>query len=84
VATDDKSTATRVRVPVRTGSYQYVLVRPDGSSTTIPVGPEALEEGSVEVEVSAGDAVMEVALSSTSDPDLDPPRGELWPAGGGR
>lgn len=79
--TDFQQAATPVRVRVRTGSYQYVLVRPDGSSTTIRVDREALDAGSVEVGVSEGDRVIEVALSSTSDPDLDPPRGELWPAG---
>jgi hypothetical protein len=33
----------------------------------------------VEVVVAEGDRVLEVTLSSTSDPDLDPGRGQLWP-----
>lgn len=68
-----------VRVPVRSGPYQYVRVRADGSTATVHVGEEDFEAGTVEVCVAPGDRVMEVALSSTSDPDLDPARGQLWP-----
>lgn len=73
----------RVRVDVRTGPYQYVLVRPDGTSSTIRVEPAERATGTVETEVYDGDRVLEVALSSTSDPDLDPARGQLWPPEGG-
>ena len=69
----------KVTIPVRPGPYQYVLVTKDGSSTTVSVDPEALERGSVEVSPEEGDRIMEVALASTSDPDLEPAAGQLWP-----
>ena len=65
--------------PVRSGPYQYVRVRPDGTSVTIPVDDSARDAGVAAAEVDDGDTIVEVALSSTSDPDLDPPRGQLWP-----
>ena len=68
-----------VRFPVRTGPYQYVRVQSDGTTETIPVGDGDLETGTAEAHVGEGDAIVEVALSSTSDPDLDPPHGQLWP-----
>jgi hypothetical protein len=68
--------------PVRSGPYQYVRVRPDGTSETIPVDDATLEAGVGAAEVAAGDTIVEVALSSTSDPDLDPPHGQLWPLEG--
>jgi len=68
-----------VRLSVRSGPYQYVRVRPDGSSATIPVSHAALAAGSADVDVGPGDRIVEVALSSTSDPDLDAARGQLWP-----
>jgi hypothetical protein len=67
------------RIPVRKGPYQYVLVGADGTTETISVTDQQLDAGWVEVEVSEGQQITEVALSSTSDPDLDPARGELWP-----
>ncbi len=80
----DSKPLSRARVPVRTGPYQYVRVGPDGSTATIPVDRAALDAGTIEVDVVTGDRVMEIALSSTSDPDLDPPHGQLWPAEDGR
>jgi hypothetical protein len=71
-----------VRVPVRSGPYLYVRVRSDGDSETVAIGADDLEAGFVTVRVAPGDRVMEVALSSTSDPDLDPARGQLWPPEG--
>lgn len=69
-----------IEIEVRTGPYQYVLTRLDGSAVTLDVSPAEREEGMAAVDVSEGDTVMEVALASTSDPDLDPARGRLWPA----
>jgi hypothetical protein len=43
------------------------------------VSANALDEGTAEVLVEPGDRIVEIALSSTSDPDLDPARGQLWP-----
>ena len=70
---------TRISIPVREGRYQYVRVRPGGETSTIKVAPADLERGTVEVAVDEGDRLLEVTLSSTSDPDLDPGRGQLWP-----
>jgi citrate lyase subunit beta/citryl-CoA lyase len=69
----------RVRVPVRSGPYQYLLVGPDGESSTIPVDGWARDAGWAHVDVGPDDRVIEIALKSTSDPDTDPPRGQLWP-----
>ena len=77
---DDVDASKRVCVPVRLGPYQYVLVRLNGTTSTIVVPRVALDAGTIEVIVRPGDLVMEVALKSTSDPDLDPARGQLWPS----
>lgn len=82
MGTDDQNETTEARVPVRKGRYEYVLVREDGTSTTIPVGEAAYGEGTLAVAVRAGEKIVEIGLSSTSDPDLDPPRGQLWPEEG--
>jgi hypothetical protein len=66
-------------IPVRTGPFQYVLVRADGSTSTISIDESAIEAGRFDVSVAEDDRILEIALSSTSDPDLDPPRGQLWP-----
>ena len=79
MATRDDGSVASVRFPVRSGPYQYVRVGSDGTSTTIEVGDADLERGSAEASVADGESIVEVALSSTSDPDLDPPRGQLWP-----
>jgi hypothetical protein len=76
---DNIDTSKRVCVPVRIGPYQYVLVRSNGATSTIVVPRVALDAGTAEVIVRPGDLVIEVALKSTSDPDLDPARGQLWP-----
>jgi|1185.fasta_scaffold1061667_1 hypothetical protein len=73
------TSSLRVRVPVRTGPYQYVRVDPDGVSSTIPVDAAAYASGAAEISVRPGERIVEIALSSTSDPDLDPPLGQLWP-----
>jgi hypothetical protein len=66
-------------IPVRRGPFQYVVVGPDGSTTTVQIEEADLAAGSVRVEVGDGDRVLEIALASTSDPDLNPARGQLWP-----
>jgi hypothetical protein len=66
-------------IPVRIGPFQYVRVHRDGTTTTIVITEEQLDAGQATVEVEEGDALAEVALSSTSDPDLKPARGQLWP-----
>jgi hypothetical protein len=68
-----------VTIPVRPGPFQYVLVRSDGTRSTVDVEREGIERGSVFVEVGTGDRVLEIALASTSDPDLDRAKGQLWP-----
>lgn len=68
-----------ISVPVREGRYEYVLVRTDGESSTIPVTESDLEAGMLSIRVREGERVMEVGRSSTSDPDYDPPLGQLWP-----
>jgi hypothetical protein len=75
----DEGLETTVQFPVRSGPYQYVRVRSDGTSATLPVDEAALEAGTASASVAGGDTIVEVALSSTSDPDLDAPRGQLWP-----
>lgn len=70
---------TTTTIPVRRGPYQYVRVAADGATTPIRVDPSALDAGALEVDVRDGETVTEIALSSTSDPDLDPARGQLWP-----
>jgi hypothetical protein len=67
------------KIPVRSGSFQYVLVRKDGSTHTLKVDDGDTRSGWLEVAVVDGDRLLEIALSSTSDPDLNPPRGQLWP-----
>jgi len=76
--TEDR-TETTISIPVREGRYQYVRVRPSGETKTVRVGPSDFECGTADVAVAEGDCVLEVTLSSTSDPDLDPGRGQLWP-----
>jgi hypothetical protein len=75
----DEHQETTISIPVREGRYQYVRVRTNGDSSTVPVAPADLERGTVDVAVAPGDRVLEVTLSSTSDPDLEPGRGQLWP-----
>ena len=69
----------KIPIPVRPGPYLYVVVHPDGSTENIDTPDETLDAGSIEVEVDDSDRVMELARSSTSDPDLAPARGQLWP-----
>lgn len=69
----------KITIPVRTGPYQYVATRSGGETETLDVTAGEREAGEAEVEVGEGDIVMEIALSSTSNPDLDPARGQLWP-----
>ncbi len=71
----------RIRLSVRPGPYQYVRVGADGTSVTIPVSRAEIDAGFAEATVEPDDIVMEIALKSTSDPDLDPARGQLWPEG---
>jgi hypothetical protein len=80
MTTSDEELLQHVRFPVRSGPYQYIRVGSDGTSSTLPVDGAQLEAGTAEARIASGDTVVEVALSSTSDPDLDPPRGQLWPA----
>jgi hypothetical protein len=68
-----------VTIPVRRGRYDYVLVRPDGTSTTLDVTESDLDAEQHTAALRDGERVVEIALSSTSDPDLDPARGQLWP-----
>ena len=79
MANDHGKELREARVPVRRGRYAYVLVRRDGTSTTIPVSEAAYDEGPLEVAGRDGERIVEVGVSSTSDPDLDAPLGELWP-----
>ena len=76
---NDRPEETTISIPVREGRYQYVRVRPSGETHTVRVGPADFERGVAAVAVRDGDRVLEVTLSSTSDPDLDPGRGQLWP-----
>lgn len=68
-----------VEFSVREGSFLYVLVHSDGSTSTIPVDQSALDRGRIRVRVLPEDRIIEIALKSTSDPDLDPARGQIWP-----
>jgi hypothetical protein len=68
-----------VRIPIREGRYEYVRVAPDGAATTLVIDEEARAAGVATVAVSDGDRVLEVNRSSTSDPDFEPARGQLWP-----
>lgn len=68
-----------VTIPVRTGRFAYVRVARDGETHDLHVDSEARERGTFETTVSDGDQVIEIALGSTSDPDLDRARGQLWP-----
>ena len=70
----------RITIPVRGGPYQYVVMRAGGAAETLGVTQAERDAGAAEVEVAGGDTVLEIALSSTSNPDLDPARGQLWPA----
>lgn len=84
MTTRDEGLVSRVRFAVRTGPYQYIRVGSDGTSSTLAIADAELEAGTAEADVAGGDSIVEVALSSTSDPDLDPPKGQLWPAEDGR
>ena len=74
-------TTREVRIPVRDGRYEYVLVAADGAATTLSVSDAAKAIGFETVTVRDGDRVLEVNQSSTSDPDFEAPRGQLWPEG---
>jgi hypothetical protein len=80
MASHEEKPAASASFPVRRGPYQYVRVRPDGTSSTVTVDEQMLHDGVASCEVAPDDRIVEVALSSTSDPDLDPPRGQLWPS----
>lgn len=68
-----------VVLPVRTGKFGYVRVARDGTTHDLHVDPEPRERGEFRTSVADGDRVLEIALGSTSDPDLDPARGQIWP-----
>jgi len=68
-----------IEIPIRSGPFNYVLVRADGTTVEIHPDDAQLAAGSTSVDVEQGDQILEIALSSTSDPDLDPARGQLWP-----
>ena len=76
MANDDPQTAREVTIPVRGGRYDYILVRPDGTSTRLDVTDSDLAAGHHTAALRDGERVVEIALSSTSDPDLDPARGQ--------
>ena len=78
------ATTRSVTIPVRPGRYSYVRVAPDGATSTIHVPATALDRGIASVEVAPGESIVEIALSSTSDPDLAPARGVLWGEGAQR
>ena len=68
-----------VTIPVRPGRFAYVRVARDGETHDLHVDSATRERGSFAIAVSDGDQVIEIALGSTSDPDLDRARGQLWP-----
>lgn len=68
-----------VTIPVRAGRFAYVRVARDGETHDLHVDSGSRERGTFETTVSDGDQVIEIALGSTSDPDLDRARGRLWP-----
>lgn len=68
-----------ITIPVRTGRFAYVRVARDGETHDLHVDSWSKERGSFATTVSDGDQVIEIALGSTSDPDLDRARGQLWP-----
>ena len=69
---------TTVTIPVRPGRYSYVRVRGDGSSSTVGVSARDRDAGFASVRVATGESIHEICLSSTSDPDFEPPRGVVW------
>lgn len=71
--------AQTVTIPVRPGRFAYVRVARDGETHDLHVDSGSKERGSFATAVSDGDQVIEIALGSTSDPDLDRARGQLWP-----
>lgn len=70
-----------VRFRVRPGRYAYVRVGARGDAHDVHVSHAERENGTFETIVAPGDRILEIALSSTSDPDLAPARGQLWPDG---
>jgi hypothetical protein len=74
--------ALTVSIPVRPGRYAYVRVAPDGTTTHLDVASPDLDAGRATIDVAPGDLLVEIALSSTSDPDYERPRGTLWPRDG--
>ncbi|HQR38452.1 MAG TPA: hypothetical protein PLF26_08615 [Blastocatellia bacterium] len=78
------ATTRSVTIPVRPGRYAYVRVGPDGSTSTVHVSTRELDRGKATVDVTPGESIVEIALSSTSDPDLDPARGVVWAEGAPR
>ncbi len=78
----DRGGSQTVEIPVRAGRFGYVRVSPDGSAHDLRVGADDRERGTSVVAVTNGDRILEIALGSTSDRDLDPGRGQLWPEEG--
>lgn len=68
-----------VTIPVRIGRFGYVRVASDGTTVDLHINVEARERGQFETIVAQGDCVLEIAFGSTSDPDLDRARGQIWP-----
>lgn len=75
----DPAGVQTIAIPVRFGRFAYVRVARDGETHDLHVDSASKDRGSFETTVSDGDQVIEIALGSTSDPDLDRARGQLWP-----
>ncbi len=75
----DQAGVQTIAIPVRFGRFAYVRVAGNGETHDLHVDSGARERGSFETTVSDGDQVLEIGLGSTSDPDLDRARGQLWP-----
>ena len=75
----DTTVPQTVTIAVRPGRFAYVVVARDGATRDLHVDHASKERGSFTTGVSNGDQVIEIALGSTSDPDLDRARGVLWP-----